>query len=238
MDNGNGGGLGGLTPQQHKLEQMSNPQLPDLLNGTRQHVAETTLDRSVTNDLSYLSAGLNTQIGANSNSNNSNLLNFGQHQPGLLHQQQQQQQDGGAAPLPGMDDWEQTFKFMMQSGGDAKSGTGNKLLDQEELFRMQIQKRNAANAAASMRFPPMQQQPPPMPFGNAAGGSGSGGAGEMSELEYFYLNGGGHLGGLPQQQQQPQQNQGNMSKFFAFHKSQQSQVGTTEREVRVTNRGF
>lgn len=30
---GNGGGLG-LTPQQHhKLEQMSNPQLPDLLNG-------------------------------------------------------------------------------------------------------------------------------------------------------------------------------------------------------------
>lgn len=32
--NPNGSGLSGLTPQQHhKLEQMSNPQLPDLLNG-------------------------------------------------------------------------------------------------------------------------------------------------------------------------------------------------------------
>lgn len=117
-----------------------------------------------------------------------------------------------------MDDWEQTFKFMLgSSSADPTKSSGGKLLDQqqqEELFRLQMQKRNALNAA-SMRFPPMQQQPPPpqMPFGNA---------GEMSELEYFYLNGGGlggHLGGLPQPQQQ-----GNMSKFFAFHKNQQSQV--------------
>lgn len=112
-----------------------------------------------------------------------------------------------------MDDWEQTFKFMMDGKGGG-GGNNTKLLDQqqqEELFRMQMQKRNALNAA-SMRFPPMQQQPPmPPPFGNNVG------AGEMSELEYFYLNG-GHLGGMPQQQG------GNMSKFFAFHKNQQSQV--------------